>query len=285
MKRWVWLTIFLYGALLLTLTGPFMLGVTLEWLSPEATNPDALNVRLGRWVTLHFTLDAEDLLGIYAYWAYWLWFGVMLAAQAVLLLVPLDMAERRPQPQRSLLVPIWTTAFLLGNLTLAGLMSLAAGLGGDDFVDWLEPTVVGMAESFQSLRQLPLLSSLMKTTLWNPSEEMMLLLLMGMTGLVLWMIWGLIFYHVAKAESGPALMQRATRWLLRGSILEFLVAVPCHVAVRYRQDCCAVYGTFWGLTMGLSVMLLAFGPGVFFLFAARARRLRKGKTQPSAPSD
>jgi hypothetical protein len=31
--------------------------------------------------------------------------------------------------------------------------------------------------------------------------------------------------------------------------------------------------TFIGLTMGMSVMLFSFGPGVFFLFAARWRRL------------
>ncbi len=35
--------------------------------------------------------------------------------------------------------------------------------------------------------------------------------------------------------------------------------------------------TFVGLTLGVGVMLISFGPGVFFLFAARWRRVRKGK--------
>ena len=72
------------------------------------------------------------------------------------------------------------------------------------------------------------------------------------------------------------LMDRLTRWLLRGSILELLVAVPSHVVSRSRGDCCAPMGTFWGIVTGLSVMLLAFGPGVYFLFVARMTRLRPG---------
>ena len=69
-------------------------------------------------------------------------------------------------------------------------------------------------------------------------------------------------------------LKRATRWLLRGSILELLVAVPSHVIVRRRDDCCAPAGTFWGIATGISVMLLCFGPGVFFLFVERCRRLK-----------
>jgi hypothetical protein len=76
-------------------------------------------------------------------------------------------------------------------------------------------------------------------------------------------------------------MRRLTAWLLRGSILELLVAVPAHVIVRQREDCCAPAATFWGLATGLTVMLMSFGPGVFFLFAARMRRL-KPKAQARA---
>jgi hypothetical protein len=71
-----------------------------------------------------------------------------------------------------------------------------------------------------------------------------------------------------------------TRWLLRGSILELLIAVPSHVLVRRRDDCCAPAGTFWGIATGISVMLLCFGPGIFFLFVARCRKL---KPRPTAP--
>ena len=38
-------------------------------------------------------------------------------------------------------------------------------------------------------------------------------------------------------------------------------------------------GTFWGIATGISVMLLCFGPGVFFLFVERFKRL-----QPKTPA-
>ena len=53
-----------------------------------------------------------------------------------------------------------------------------------------------------------------------------------------------------------------------------LIAVPSHILVRQRNDCCAPFATFWAITVGFSVMLLSFGPGVFFLFAKRIRSLK-----------
>ena len=60
------------------------------------------------------------------------------------------------------------------------------------------------------------------------------------------------------------LVSRQCRALLKGSVLELLVAVPTHVVARYRDYCCAGFLTFIGLTMGVSVMLFAYGPAVFF---------------------
>ena len=77
-----------------------------------------------------------------------------------------------------------------------------------------------------------------------------------------------------RADDPEALSRRLTKWLLRGSILELLVAVPCHVIVRQRNDCCAPFITFWGIATGMTVMLMSFGPGVFFLFAARIRDMK-----------
>ena len=51
------------------------------------------------------------------------------------------------------------------------------------------------------------------------------------------------------------------------------IAVPTHIVARSRDYCCAGFMTFFGLTMGISVMLFAFGPAVFFLYIDRWRRL------------
>ena len=97
---------------------------------------------------------------------------------------------------------------------------------------------------------------------------------------LLWVIWGFVFYRSSKALDPDSLTRHLTRRLLRGSILELLVAVPSHIIVRGRDDCCAPAGSFFGIVTGLTVMLLSFGPGVFFLFVERMARLR-----PKSPED
>ena len=81
---------------------------------------------------------------------------------------------------------------------------------------------------------------------------------------VFWTLWAFIFGSFAKSDDPNAFIHRATGWLLRGSILELLIAVPSHIIVRRRGDCCAPIGTFWGITTGISVMLLCFGPAFSF---------------------
>jgi hypothetical protein len=47
----------------------------------------------------------------------------------------------------------------------------------------------------------------------------------------------------------------ALSWLLRGSILELLVAVPCHIIVRRRHDCSAPIITSFEIVTGIAIML------------------------------
>jgi hypothetical protein len=88
-----------------------------------------------------------------------------------------------------------------------------------------------------------------------------------------WIVWALVFARLQAAADPTDWVTRQCRWLLRGSILELLIAVPTHIVARARDYCCAGVMTFVGLTMGLSVMLFSFGPAVLFLYAARWRRL------------
>jgi hypothetical protein len=246
MKRWAIFTVLLYALALVVLTLPVALAA------------------FGNWGKAEMHIGPREVLQWYLNWGYWLWLGILVAGQALLLLLPINLAERRLPARRPLKIPVIVTAFFLGNLFLAGVLSILCALfkeGGFLPFTFLAPGLV------------------------NPSEPTGGECAVSITIIFLacWIIWAVIFRNFAKADAPDALLKRITRWLLRGSILELLVAVPSHVIVRRRDDCCAPVGTFWGIATGISVMLLCFGPGVFFLFVERFRRLKPKPTETDKP--
>lgn len=88
-----------------------------------------------------------------------------------------------------------------------------------------------------------------------------------------WSLWAAYFFHATRDRSPTEVAHRVQRVLWAGSILELLVAIPTHIVARQRGECCAGMLTFIGLACGMSVMLFAFGPSVFFLFARRWKQL------------
>lgn len=170
-------------------------------------------------------------------WPYWLWLAVMFASQLALLAVPVRVASLRPVTQG----PVWRT-ILAGGL-LAGGLAAGAFLSIYEFVmsdkgsgNWVGWTAIVL-------------------------------------GIVTWCVWSLVFFRMSRDLEPDDLISRQCRSLLKGSVLELLIAVPTHIVARYRDYCCAGFMTFIGLTMGMSVMLFAYGPAVFFLFAERWKRL------------
>ena len=241
MKRWAVLTVLLYTVALLLLTAPILL------------------VTFGSWAK-NGVIGLPDALKIYLNWGYWLWLAVLMAGQALLLLLPIHIAERRLPARRPLKVPVIVAGFFLANLFCAGLASLLCLVfkengvidgGGLKILQWLNPFPTSDPNSGSSL----VLGTLTTLALF-------------------WALWVVIFRNFAKSDDPDSLLKRITRWLLRGSILELLIAVPSHIMVRRREDCCAPAGTFWGIATGISIMLLCFGPGIFFLFVERFKRLQ-----------
>jgi hypothetical protein len=238
MKRWAALTVLLYAVALLLLTVPAI------WI--------AFNGWSDKGVSL------QNALKMYLRWGYWLWLAVLVAGQALLLL-PINIAERRLPARRPLKTPVIVTAFFLANLCFAGLLSILCLYFKEDGINFFgyflppKPNQVSPPDYSTELGAV-------------------------ITGLAFWIIWAVIFRSFTRSDDSDSLLKRSTRWLLRGSILELLVAVPSHIIVRRRGDCCAPLGTFWGIATGISVMLLCFGPGVFFLFVERFARLKPKST-------
>jgi hypothetical protein len=181
-------------------------------------------------------LRLGETVEAFTWWPYWLWLVVMFVSQLALLAVPVRVASLRPVTQG----PIWRTV-LAGGLMAGGLaggafLSIYEFFARDNWANGFLWTAIGLA-------------------------------------ILTWGIWALVFFRMSRGAEPADLVSRQCRWLLKGSILELLIAVPTHVVARYRDYCCAGFLTFIGLTMGVSVMLFAYGPAVFFLFAERWRRL------------
>ena len=199
------------------------------------------------WVAFYNEADASDILEAYTAWQFWLVCGIIIAIQALMLLFPAKTTAEAPKPQRLIWVPIVTAALLFSILVLGVVWSILMAIWGDD--------VCGPVYTWAGLAFFA----------------------------VSWLIWSILFYRFYRNTEPRALTQRLTTWLIRGSILELLVAVPSHIIVRRRGDCSAPGLTWLGIAAGLVIMALAFGPGLFFLFRERFEKMKPRSKRNNHP--
>ncbi len=163
----------------------------------------------------------------------------LLLSQLVLF-VSVDRSFQRPMPRSSLKRTVWATALATGLLTAGALMSLAFAID----TAW----------------QSELIDSEFGTALlvfsWIPA----------------WIGWGLAFNRYVNDDESR--IHKMVSRLLAGSVLELLIAVPCHVYIRYKEECSAPLFSGWGIVTGIAVMLLALGPGVLLLYRKRLEQYK-----------
>ena len=182
-------------------------------------------------------IDQSEAIGILGEPGYWIWVVVMVVCQLALLSVPVRVVSRRPVTRAAL----WPTVLVAG--LMMAILVMAAFFAFDEFA-------------------------------YEGGEQGNWLGWAGLAaGAATWAVWAFVFARAAKTVPPRDLVSRQCRLLFAGSILELLIAVPTHIVARYRDYCCAGFMTFIGLTMGIAVMLFAFGPALYFLFAERWRRL------------
>jgi uncharacterized membrane protein YqhA len=246
MKRWALLTVGLYMLILLLLAGP-LICMCFMGISDLTPRPGGLMDGLtGIYVSAFDAVlheDGHDRLARILI-SPWVWALVMGLAQAALLVVPVRVASRRPVTTRWLIWP-----------ALAALIMLLLLAGGILAAVW---------ETIENTNDLT-----------DPATIIAFVSPVG----VIWLAWAIIFGYYTVRGGRANFMNRLARSLVAGSILELLVAVPAHVLARARNYCCAGFGTFWGIAAGISVMLFAFGPAVFVLFARRYGGLRRPPRQ------
>jgi hypothetical protein len=165
----------------------------------------------------------------------WMCAAAVIVGEILLLWLSVDTTRRRLKPRTHILVSVVTTGFLMSILTIALVFAFGVSVRGDKFL----PDSPGLAAVLSAF-------------------------------VIPWLIWGVLFYRFWRESNDP--VTRAVAWLFRGSVLELLVAVPAQVIVRRRHQCSAPVVTGFGITSGIAIMLLSFGPSVLLLYKKRIEK-------------
>ncbi len=185
-----------------------------------------------------YPIDPSEVFKI---WSYWVFLIIMLFCQTGLLLIPVRIENKRPITKRAIYLPLIISGFLIGCLLFGVICAIAEFLTKDlPFEAWQGWTVIGIC-------------------------------------VLVWIFWTVLFYRLTQGKKPQDIIASQCRKLLSSSVISLLVAVPAHIVARHRNYCCAGFYTFIGIVFGIAVMLISFGPSVFFLYVNRWRHLHPEK--------
>jgi hypothetical protein len=91
-----------------------------------------------------------------------------------------------------------------------------------------------------------------------------------------WLVAGLVWAWLlarAGAARNPDRIDRAVRWIFRGTCLELAIAAPTYVFAMRRDSCWCSWGSWIAITAGTTALVLLCGPALL-LMATREARLR-----------
>lgn len=164
----------------------------------------------------------------------WVWaiILILLGSQALLLFLSVDTSQKKLKPRAHIAVTCGLSGLLFAGLTYAAVLSAVEAAPSKSLDDLFSSAARSVA-----------------------------------IVVVLWVIWGVAFYLYLRNAS--TVTTKAVSWLLKGSVLELLITVPCHIIVRRRGECSAPIATSFGICTGIAIMLLSFGPGILFLYKKR----------------
>lgn len=104
-------------------------------------------------------------------------------------------------------------------------------------------------------------------------EEGLTLFIILSIPLVFWVIWSVVFSIYFYQRDYLKWSGRIIKGLIGGSILELFISIP--IFVTREDDCYCARGSYAGIVFGATVLLWAFGPGVYLLFLREKKRLEK----------
>jgi hypothetical protein len=164
----------------------------------------------------------------------------LILIETTLLLIPLNIAQVRPIARRKVIFSAIAGALAVGFMVMMIIASVILMI-------WTENNTVDYIYSGWGL----------------------------IIPVIAWIAWSVIFYRNYKSDDPESYVSMLTSWLLKGSILQLIVAVPSHIISRSRNECCAPPLTLLGIITGIAIALMSFGPGLLFLYAKRIKDKRK----------
>lgn len=172
---------------------------------------------------------------------------VLILCQVFLFDIKVDMVDKRPVPKRKI-----TTASIFVGLLMAVMT----------FTAFILLLIVGTSKDGPHIGQD-------YENLWF----IFLIVLFGAS----WFFWAWGFIATYKNNIPGDFMRKTVARLMAGSVMELIIAVPSHIYFRQRGDCCAPLFSYFGIVMGTTVLLFAFGPGIVFLYLKRMNDKRPKK--------
>ena len=180
--------------------------------------------------------SAANFKEVYASGAPWICAAAVMLGSVLLLWLSVDTTQRRLKPRTHILISALTTGLLTAILTISTIFAIGFAVRGDKLFPDESPGLAAMMTVFA----------------------------------VPWLFWGILFYRFSHNSSDA--VTRTVKWLFRVSVLELLIAVPAHVIMRRRHDCTAPVVNSFGISSGIAIMLLSFGPGVLLLYKKRLEK-------------
>ena len=154
-----------------------------------------------------------------------------------LLLVPIRIRRGRPVSRRTIWLPLVGSSICIAIVLFAAAVALQELLKASDHVMW--GLLAGVAAS--------------------------------------WIIWLSVFGLMMRRTDPQRWNARLYKSVFVGSVLEMLVAVPMHIVVRRRNECCAGMQTGFAICVGAAMAIIALGPAVFVLYHRRWKEVYQAK--------
>lgn len=252
MKKWALVVTFLYGLILVVIAWPI---IKTAFIPLEVTG-DVIEISKSE-VVKSFKMDFK----VFFSWRFLAGLTILLVCQLALLIVPVEKAENRVVTKRAVIFPIVAAGLMMALLMVGLVISVSEFFTRNE-------ELAGINLMFFGEKDFPGLTE----ALAQPTVQRAIGVL-----IFAWLAWALIFFRWSRKLEPGTLVEKQCRMMYRGSILELLIAVPTHVIARSRDYCCAGFSTFVGIVCGVSVMLISFGPGIFFLFAERWKKIHPKK--------